>query len=122
MTNWLPPSPHGAAADAGTERHNRECFRTGVLVGATFDQGRLAQDDVFRLGRARVAALALAHLRLGGSIEGIRPARDERELCVRARGRFVGRRTPPGVPELVSSTGYLLIRDSSGEILGMGAP
>jgi hypothetical protein len=41
---------------------------------------------------------------------------------VRARGSFVGRRTPPGVPDVKSSTGYFVIDDATGEVIEMGTP
>jgi hypothetical protein len=41
---------------------------------------------------------------------------------VRARGHFVGGRTPPGVKPVVAKSGYFVIDDNSGEILEMGMP
>jgi hypothetical protein len=41
---------------------------------------------------------------------------------VRARGHFVGRRTPPGTPPVVAKSGYFVIDDNSGDILEMGMP
>jgi hypothetical protein len=41
---------------------------------------------------------------------------------VRARGRFVGRHTPPGVPAVVGKSGYFVIDDNSGDVLEMGMP
>lgn len=41
---------------------------------------------------------------------------------VRAQGTFVGERVLPGMSPIVSSTGYLLIDDATGSILGTGMP
>ena len=41
---------------------------------------------------------------------------------VRARGPFVGRHVPPGNPPVRSATGYFVISDATGNILGMGMP
>ena len=41
---------------------------------------------------------------------------------VRARGHFVGRRVPPGVPDVRSSTGYFVIEDATGDVRAMGMP
>src|SRR3990170_3562974 len=39
---------------------------------------------------------------------------------VRATGTFVGQRVPPGNPPIVADTGYLIIDDATGEVVGMG--
>jgi hypothetical protein len=41
---------------------------------------------------------------------------------VRARGAFVGRRVPPGTPEVHHKSGYYVVEDASGEILEVGMP
>ena len=41
---------------------------------------------------------------------------------VRARGHFVGRRTPPGAPAATAKSGYFVIDDNTGEVLEMGMP
>jgi hypothetical protein len=41
---------------------------------------------------------------------------------VRATGTFVGDRVPPGAKPIVESTGYFVVDDSTGEIVGMGMP
>jgi hypothetical protein len=41
---------------------------------------------------------------------------------VRATGHFVGMRVPPGRGPIVGTSGYLIIGDKTGEILGMGLP
>jgi hypothetical protein len=41
---------------------------------------------------------------------------------VRATGTFVGQRVPPGNPPIVADTGYLIIDDATGEVVGMGMP
>jgi hypothetical protein len=42
--------------------------------------------------------------------------------AVRAEGTFVGLRVPPGAKPIVGSTGYFILDDATGEILGMGTP
>ncbi len=41
---------------------------------------------------------------------------------VRAEGSFVGMRVPPGAKPITSTTGYFLIDDATGEVVGMGMP
>lgn len=41
---------------------------------------------------------------------------------VRATGTFVGQRVPLGNPPIVADTGYLIIDDATGEVVGMGMP
>jgi hypothetical protein len=41
---------------------------------------------------------------------------------VRAHGTFVGLHTPPGIQPAVASTGYFIIDDASGTVVGMGLP
>lgn len=41
---------------------------------------------------------------------------------VRATGTFVGLRVPPGQPPIVNDTGYIIIDDATGEVVGMGMP
>lgn len=41
---------------------------------------------------------------------------------VRASGTFLGEHTPPGVKPIVGTTGYFIIDDSTGSMVGMGMP
>jgi hypothetical protein len=41
---------------------------------------------------------------------------------VRAEGSFVGLRVPPGAKPITSSTGYFIIDDATGDVVGMGMP
>jgi hypothetical protein len=41
---------------------------------------------------------------------------------VRASGRFVGMRVPPGAAPITASSGYFLVDDATGQTLGMGMP
>ena len=47
---------------------------------------------------------------------------DEAIWVVRATGSFVGLHVPPGDAPIVKQTGYLLIDDASGDVVGMGMP
>lgn len=50
------------------------------------------------------------------------PEAARRVWVVRAEGRFVGDRVPPGADPVIGRTGYLVIDDATGEIIGMGMP
>lgn len=41
---------------------------------------------------------------------------------IRAEGTFTNSRTPPGVAAIVASSGYVIISDADGAILGSGFP
>lgn len=49
-------------------------------------------------------------------------SRDRLVRLVRARGTFVGQRIPPGVKPIESSSGFLVVDDDTGDVLGMGMP
>jgi hypothetical protein len=41
---------------------------------------------------------------------------------VRAHGTFVGDRVPPGGNPAIGTTGYFMIDDATGDVIGMGMP
>jgi hypothetical protein len=44
------------------------------------------------------------------------------QWLVRAEGTFVNNRTPPGAEPMVATSGYFVISDADGSILGFGFP
>jgi hypothetical protein len=99
-------------------------------------------DLVTRLSVEQVTDLVMAELGPGAEITEIDALRD-RVLAraveprafrpapgtatgpvwiVRARGRFEGRRVPPGAPYVVAPTGFFVVDDATGDIVEMGLP
>lgn len=57
----------------------------------------------------------------GSPAEGS-PDGDSTVWIVRASGSFVGLRVPPGAKPIAADSGYFLVDDKTGEIVGMGMP
>ncbi|HEY3548959.1 MAG TPA: hypothetical protein VGK17_23035 [Propionicimonas sp.] len=57
----------------------------------------------------------------GGPVDGS-PDAATTVWVVRAEGSFVGLRVPPGAKPIHSTTGYFIVDDATGEIVGMGMP
>jgi hypothetical protein len=58
---------------------------------------------------------------IGVPTEGT-PEADRVVWVVRAEGTFVGDRVPPGKKPMIGTSGFIVIDDASGEIIGLGMP
>jgi len=102
-----------------------------VLPGAspTRDAREIQQMVLARLGpegeidsvtvSPSLASLATVEPTLGVP-EGPEAAQLRTIWLIRAHGRFVANRTPPGVEPASSPFGYYLVDDAVGEVIGMG--
>jgi hypothetical protein len=50
------------------------------------------------------------------------PEASRKVWVVRAAGTFLGERVPPGAKPVIGTTGFFVIDDASGEVIGMGMP
>lgn len=105
-------------------------------------QPRLTPDEAIALAANNIALMARdvgadeapriisATAVRGGDISSVEPGAGSPDgaasngiyWVVRGQGRFVGRFAPSGSGPLVSTTGYVIIDDATGEVVGMGLP
>jgi hypothetical protein len=82
------------------------------------------------LGAAETSQISSANAVRGGDLTSVEPGAGSPEgaaanaifWIVRGRGTFVGRFSPSGTGPFVGATGYVIIDDATGEVVGMGLP
>jgi len=95
---------------------------------------RMSPEDVARVAEsalgpnARVLRMsAVAHIRDVSTVENFgKPGRAFPDVgpvwVVRGDGQFIGHYGPPGAPPPTSRTGFYVVADRTGQIIGMGMP
>jgi hypothetical protein len=94
----------------------------------------IAQNDIALMARSVGAAESSTVLKAtaarGADVDSVEPGAGTAEgeqaesvyWVVRARGTFVGARGPAGSSDRVAATGYIVIDDATGDVVGMGLP
>lgn len=83
--------------------------------------GSTSAPKVLRMTVVPLSAVASVELGAGSTSAGS-PEADAVVWVVRAEGTFIGTRVPPGAKPIVGSTGYFILDDATGDVIGMGIP
>lgn len=125
----------GCTPGAGTVGDDFESgVATGLSVRSTAsDVARIAREEIADMardaGRPETVNIVRINAVPAEAVRSLEPSAGEGNSdvgravwVVRALGTFIGERVPPGQDEIVAESGYLLIDDATGEIIGMGMP
>lgn len=95
--------------------------RLGEMTLMTSQSSSAGDSKVLSMTAAPMSQLAALEAGAGKPVPG---SKDEHSTVwvVRAEGVFVGQRVPPGAKPVVATTGYFVIDDATGDIIGMGMP
>jgi hypothetical protein len=125
----------GCTPGAGTVGDD---FGSGVATGLSVrstasDVARIARENIANMARDAGRPETVDIVRINGvpgeAVRSLEPGAGEGDSdigravwVVRAIGTFVGNRVPPGHDDIIADSGYLLIDDFTGEVVGMGLP
>jgi hypothetical protein len=112
----MPTRPESSVREIAIARLDR-------MSKAALGMGLIQAPKAFEItsvAAAKWSDIGSIELQAGGV--GDSPDASRIVWVVRGNGDFLVARTPPGREPWVGKTGYLLIDDETGEILGMGTP
>jgi hypothetical protein len=103
--------------------HNLTAAEVATTITARLTEmgGAASSASVTGMTVVPMSELAALEPEAGAPVDGS-PDAAATVWVVRAEGAFVGLRVPPGAKPIHSATGYFIVDDATGEIIGMGMP
>ncbi len=103
--------------------HNLTAAQVATTITARLTEmgGATSPATVKSMTVVPMSELAAVESGAGAPVDGS-PDAAATVWVVRAEGAFVGLRVPPGAKPIHSATGYFIVDDATGDIIGMGMP